>query len=89
MIYLIQSAEVKAAVIANLQCLSFCDAPFYQRIDLFFAPVRLVGGDADIMQRVFLSFQSVYFFADEMCFELPRTPADADARPAIAVWRDA
>ena len=41
------------------------------------------------MDRAQLAFEPVDLLGDEVRFELPGTPADADSRPAVAVGRDA
>ena len=51
--------------------------------------VKLVCRDAHIVERVFLFLESVDLFIYQVRFELSRTPADADTRPAVAVGRDA
>ena len=52
-------------------------------------PLRLVSGDADIVQGVVGSFDTVDFLLNQVSFELSRTPAHTDSRPAVAVGRDA
>ena len=89
MVYLIQPAEVKATVVTGLERLCLRDAPFHEGIPLILAAPRFIGGDADIMQRAQLAFEPVDFLGDEVGFEQPGTPADADSRPAVAVGRDA
>ena len=82
-VYLIQPAEVKAPVIASLECLRLRDAPFHEGIPLVLAAPRFIGGDADVVDRAQLAFEPVDLLGDEVRFELPGTPADADSRPAV------
>ena len=82
---LIQSAEVKATVVTGLERLLLRDAPFHEGIPLILAAPRFIGGDTDIVDRAQLSFEPVDLLGDEVRFELPGTPADADSRPAVAV----
>lgn len=86
---LIQSAEVKATVVTGLERLRLRDAPFHEGIPLILAAPRFIGGDTDIVDRAQLAFEPVDLLGDEVRFELPGTPADADSRPAVAVGRDA
>ena len=58
-------------------------------IPLVLAAPRFIGGDADVVDRAQLAFEPVDLLGDEVRFELPGTPADADSRPAVAVGRDA
>ena len=89
MVNLIQPAEVKATVIAGLERLCLRNAPLHKGIPLVLAAPRFIGGDADIVDRAQLAFKPVDLLGDEVRFELPGTPADADTRPAVAIGRDA
>ena len=89
MVNLIQPAEVKATVVAGLERLRLRNAPLHEGIPLVLAAPRFIGGDADVVDRAQLAFEPVDLLGDEVRFELPGTPADADSRPAVAVGRDA
>ncbi len=52
-----------------------------------FAAMCFIGGDADMVQGIFLLFKPVDFFCDEMGFQLSGTPAHFHSRPAIASQR--
>lgn len=88
----VQTAEVKAAVIAALQGFRFGDAPFHQGITisiLVLAPLRFVSGDTDEMLRLLFIFQPVDFLRQQVGFQLAGTPAHPDTGPAVTVGRDA
>ncbi len=59
------------------------DAPILMRLK--YSCVR----NAHIMERSLVRFQPVHFLVDQMRLELPGTPADTDAGPAIPIRRDA
>ena len=67
-VYPIQTAPIKAPVIADLQGFGFGDTPIHQGILVVLDALRLVGGDANIVQGVPLFFQPVHLFVDKMCF---------------------
>ena len=49
-VYLIQTAPVKASVVADLQRLGLGDSPIVEGIMLAFDPFRFIGGDTDIVE---------------------------------------
>ena len=90
MINLIQSPEVKAPVVANLQRLGLGDPPLHQRIAVLrivLAPMGFISSNADMVQSVFLLFKPVDLFGNQVRLELASTPAHFHSRPAIAGQR--
>lgn len=78
MVDFIQSAPIKAAIIADLKGLGLGDPPLHQRITVMgviLAAVRFIGGDADVVKDVLLLFRPVGLFGDQVGFELAGTPS--------------
>ena len=90
MINLIQSPEVKAPVVANLQRLGLRDTPLHQRVafmGVILAAMGLISGNADAMDGVFLFFEPVDLFIHQVGLEGSGTPANLNSRPAVSVGR--
>ena len=54
-----------------------------------FAALCLVRGNAYVLHTRPVTAQAVHLTGNEVRFELPGAPADADAGPAVALARDA
>ena len=68
MVDFIQTAEVKAPVIADLKGLGFGDPPVHQRVLLIPAPSGLICRNPDVLQGAAFFFQPVDLFGQQMGF---------------------